>query len=1304
MRFPVRVLGCLSLLLYASLVFSQQPTATAYAVPFISTVAGIAPGSSGAVCSSSIPTLSGATLGDGCAATQASLNAPQSSWTDSYGNIYIADYGDYLLRVIYVRGSALASLIVAENPQVAGLVPQAGHIYTIGGGLNVTLTAGSKYYCGNNQNDGVALDSTGNGCLASQTNIKPMGGAVDAEGNIYFRDYATYNRVRIIYVGGTQVAALLKKLGAGVAQPGFVYRIAGGTSGYSGDGGLATSGAINLAQSTTVDPNGNIYIADTANNVVRRVDAVTGIISTFAGGPGCIQGTKASCTAGFSGDNGPATSAELSSPYEVLADTNGNVYIADSGNDRVRMVYVAGSIPWITNPVVGDIYTIAGGGGQVSSGSLAASVAFSSVHGIGLDVGQNLYVLDSAASRVWQVNAATQQAYIISGGGTITAISAACNGYGTGPLTVDSIGDGCPGTQATIKTVAGKVDVDPGGVLYFADTANNTIRALNYQNIFSSTAVGSLQLRTLALSFLASSNSPHAAFGGSSSSFSDALTGTCSGQTTIVAGALCTFNISFTPSTAQASLGSLRVQNAASQTVEQFNLSGTGLAPMLGISPGVTTAIGSGLAVRGIAVSPAGTVYIADNISGQVEAWSAGATSGTVILSGLTHPSQVALDGDGDVYVADTGNNRVEKYVASTGATVSLGSGLNAPQGVAVDTAGDVLVADTGNARIVFIAPNAVQHVLPVTGLVSPVFLTFDTASNLYISDPGGTQVIELPLGLPQVTVALSGAVVSPVAVVLDPASNLYVADGTAEKVVQLLVGGSGAQTLPIIASSLMGLALDSQNNIYVADSSASSVTEISQTSSQLNFSHVNVGNTSVAQELVLDNLGNQPLIFSQTGIASGSTANFVITGASSNACAQTTALQLGTTCGLSATFVPLVGGALSATLSFPGNEANVSNVSAVLSGIATLLAKTTSTLLLVSPPPIVAGNALSLTYTVQPLTGSGSPTGSISVTIDGGTAQTFSIVSGASTFTVNLNAGLHTIVAIYSGDAVYASSSATLQITAAAVPTVTALTYTSSLGASTPSITLTAAVSSTSASGITGSVSFYSGTTLIATEALGSNGTAKYVFPVSTATIYNLTATYNGAGIFGASTSSTLTPTDDFSLTADTATLAAVQGTPVYDTLTVTPYFDYVGALTPSCSGLPEYTVCNFYPTTVSFSSGGGASVTTQLSITTDIPSGSVASLGSHSGLVAFSLASLLPFLIAPCRRAFVDKQWLRKIVFLLPLILLLQLNGCGSTTYGKVATPVGTSQVTVTLTGANNVQHGITYSFTVVGNNTVF
>jgi len=245
----------------------------------------------------------------------------------------------------------------------------------------------------------------------------PYGVAVDSAGNLYIAD---------------QENNCIRKVADGV-----IATVAGnGTRGFSGDGGPATGAQLWVPQGVTVDSAGNLYISDMDNHRIRRVS--NGVITTVAGNG----------TAGFSGDGGPATSAQLQYPQGIAVDYAGNLYIADTGNRRIRKVSK------------GVITTVAGNGWPGYSGDNGpATSAMFFPSGIAVDSASNLYISDSGSERIRKVS-----------NGVITTVA----GNGTAGFS----GDGGPATSAGLWTPQG-VTVDSAGNLYIADQGNHRIRKVS---------------------------------------------------------------------------------------------------------------------------------------------------------------------------------------------------------------------------------------------------------------------------------------------------------------------------------------------------------------------------------------------------------------------------------------------------------------------------------------------------------------------------------------------------------------------------------------------------------------------------------------------------------------------------------------------------------------------------------------------------------------------------------------------------------------------------------------------------------
>jgi streptogramin lyase len=185
------------------------------------------------------------------------------------------------------------------------------------------------------------------------------------------------------------------------AVTGVITTVAGnGASGFSGDGGPATAANLSGPFGVAVDAAGNVLIADQNNARIRRVDAVTGVITTVAGnGAG-----------GFSGDGGPATAASLSNPVGVAVDAAGNVLIADRSNQRIRRV----------DAVTGVITTAAGNGasGFSGDGGPATAASLSSPWGVAVDAAGNVLIADQSNSRIRRVDAVTGVITTVAGNGT----------------------------------------------------------------------------------------------------------------------------------------------------------------------------------------------------------------------------------------------------------------------------------------------------------------------------------------------------------------------------------------------------------------------------------------------------------------------------------------------------------------------------------------------------------------------------------------------------------------------------------------------------------------------------------------------------------------------------------------------------------------------------------------------------------------------------------------------------------------------------------------------------------------------
>ncbi|MCD1259429.1 S-layer homology domain-containing protein [Paenibacillus athensensis] len=263
---------------------------------------------------------------------------------------------------------------------------------------------------------------------------------------LYVRMLTLFGVLLLIVQGGLPV----------VTQAAVTYGVttlAGtGISGYNGDGGSATGAKLNTPSGVAVDGNGNIYIADTENHRVRKVDSSTGNISTIAG----------TGVSGYNGDGITATTAQLYSPTEVILDGDGNVYIADTNNNRVRKIGSDGKISTVAGTGVGGYD---GDGGQATTKQLNGP------SGLALDSSGNLYIADTYNHRVRMVNAS----------GTISTVAGTgSNGFS---------GDGNAATAAKLDNPY-KVVLGVGGVFYIVDSGNQCLRKVGADGKISTIAGG----------------------------------------------------------------------------------------------------------------------------------------------------------------------------------------------------------------------------------------------------------------------------------------------------------------------------------------------------------------------------------------------------------------------------------------------------------------------------------------------------------------------------------------------------------------------------------------------------------------------------------------------------------------------------------------------------------------------------------------------------------------------------------------------------------------------------------------------
>jgi uncharacterized repeat protein (TIGR01451 family) len=750
--------------------------------------------------------------GDGGSATSAELSYPYGVAVDASGNVYIADIGNERIRKV---SSGVITTVAGNGTYGFSGDGGSATSATLGEPLGVAVDSLGNFYIADTFNDrirkvsgGVINTIAGNGSYeyfgdfgsATSAQINPAGVAADTLGNLYIADYDDF-RVRKV-TGGT------------------ISTVAGnGTSGYSGDTGPATSAEISTAQELAVDSAGDYYIGDS----YRIREVAGGVITTVAGNG----------TSGYSGDGGPATSAEINNPLSLAATTPGNFYIADQSNSRIRKV--SGGV----------ISLFAGSGPPNGSAATSTSLGTGSV-GTAADSAGNVYFASPTQNRVYKV--ATN--------GTISTVA----GNGTSGYS----GDSGAATSAQLNNPQG-VAIDGFGNLYIADNGNERIRKVSSGVITTVAGTGSANFGgDGGLATSAQINNPQALATDSSGNFYIADAGNnrvrkvSGGVITTVAGngspgyagdggMATSAELNFPQGVAVDSSGNLYIDDNSNYRIRKVSggiittVAGNGVNAFGGDGGSATSAhisVSSSVAVDGT-----GNLYISDFGNDRIRRVSGGiittfAGNGTYGFSGdsgpatsaeLHNPTAVAVDGSGNVYIGDRDNDRIRKVTGGIISTIAgngfssfsgdggsaLNAQLNSPQGIAVDSVGDLYISDSSNSRVRFVGASS---------------------GNISTFAGGGTQ--NPGNGGPATSAALN----SPGPVAVDSSNNVYFIDGTAVR----KVSGGIITTIDTLANSgAQGISVDNNGRVYISDSTNGRVLLLSASTLAPSISNISPDNAT---------------------------------------------------------------------------------------------------------------------------------------------------------------------------------------------------------------------------------------------------------------------------------------------------------------------------------------------------------------------------------------------------------------------------------------------------------------------------
>lgn len=803
--------------------------------------------------------------GDGGLATSAKLDYPEDVAIDANGNVYIADAGNSRVRLVNTQTTSIT---------VAGVTVAPNDIATIAGN-------GTYGYSGDNNQatsaelsfpTGLALDSSGNlyiadfyakvirkvnltsgiittvagtgtggdtgdGQLATSAEINgAQFVSVDSAGNIYFADQ--YDEVvREVFASNHTINTI-----AGLLD----------SPGYTGDDGPAASAELQTPEAVVVDSVGNLYIADTGNNVIRMITA--GKISTIAGNG----------TAGFLGDGGTATSAELKGPQALALDSAANIYVADTGNFRLRAV--GGFLPTTPTLTVSSSLNPSASGGSVTftatiSSGPTGSISFydgSTLLGSGTISGSAATYTTSALSignhnitASWPGNSQYDPV-------TSSAILQAVNASG---VTVTVASSNNPSTYGESITFTATISSGPTGSITFYDGTTS---------IGTGAIIGTTATLTTG-SLVAGTHSITASWAGNSSygaSTSSAITQTVSKITPSL-----TVSASQNPSSSGQSVTfTANISNGLTGTITFYDGSsaiGTGT-----ISGGEATLTTSSLVVGSNSITaswPGSSTYNAvtsaaitqtvdssgSSGSGTINSFAGTGTKGctgngqTATSATLSQPMGAHTDASGNVYFADYSCATISKIsngtittVAGNGHEGSGGDGgaptsakLDYPTDVTVDASGNLYIADAGNSRVrVVNTQGASITVFGVTVAAGTIATVAGNGSYGYSGDNGPATSADLsyPSGL-----------------ALDSAGNLYIADFQA-KVVRMVAAGTG--TISTVAGTGTGgytgdgnsatsaeingvefVAVDGDGNIYLPDQYDNVIRQVSTTMHDIN-------------------------------------------------------------------------------------------------------------------------------------------------------------------------------------------------------------------------------------------------------------------------------------------------------------------------------------------------------------------------------------------------------------------------------------------------------------------------------------
>ncbi len=660
---------------------TKNPTTTSYSNPN-----GVSPGIVTTLAGPSFPISENSPL-------SASFRQPYGVAVDDSGNVYVADFGNNLIRkisssglVTTLAGSGNAGssngigAAASFNSPIGLAVDRVGNVYVADYGnqmIRMISPSGMVTTLA-----GTGTKGSANGAGNASTFNEPTGIAIDNSltinsGTIYIADQGN-NMIRMINTYGT------------------VSTLAGtGTRGSAN--GAANASTFNKPTGVAADNLGNVYVADGSNNMIRKINP-SGVVSTLAG------------TGSIGSTNGPGAAASFTSPFGVTSDASGNVFVADQGNNLIRMINSSGVVS-----------TLAGSGALGAQNGMGSSASFYLPSAVAVDKGGNVYVADFDNNLVREV----------SPSGVVSTLA------GSGQA-----GSANPSTTASFSGPTGTA-VDAQGNVYVADQGNNVIRKIDPNGVVTTLAGNGNSNSIDGPDSIASFATP---FGIavdqkgniyvsefsckirmiSPSGMVSTLAGIGGPGSANGPGSTASFNQP--AGLAVDTAGNVYVADAGNNMIRKISPSGV-VSTLVGPVP-PSNQIGPPLNYpTGVAVDASGNVYVADGgnnmireiIAGQMFVFAgtstAGSNNGPGISAGFDDPVGIAVDVVGNIYVSDYAGNRIRLIDQSASVSTLAGNGsfgsadgvgpaatFNKPCGLTVDAHGVIYVADKGNNLIRVVA------------------------------------------------------------------------------------------------------------------------------------------------------------------------------------------------------------------------------------------------------------------------------------------------------------------------------------------------------------------------------------------------------------------------------------------------------------------------------------------------------------------------------------------------------------------------------------------------------------------------